>query len=867
MSTGEANPHTPGYREVHRSRGKVCPAPVRAVTWDIHAYPDDPVAPSQPRSIKAFYARLTILTVLVLVTSVGATMQLTTTYARRTEQALVERVSIWLRGTLEEKAREATMSAWSRASSESFLSLLRQPNDSTSRDRVAVERLQVLRSRGFGALSLADQRGHTVFEAGPLQAFAGEGTLPQEFVQTLDRAESLGGFLKVGNDVLLIGGTTVRDGKRTRGYLVLGTPLTAAFLDSLHQAVALPMRLSLSLAKTPSAPLVTGDSFMVAQVLRDVSGAPIATVRATISRTAEQQRLRKSLAILVLVFFGGATLVWAYWYYGRRFLLVPLDVMVRDVEAMRDRKKFSPLTQRMPFKEWEVLRIAFNDTARALVEFQQRYRDVFDRAVDPMFLIDPTTGQVIDANPATISVTGAVASEFIGQRLSEELGAQGPGQRIVRHVRQDGVVTTWGLAANEVSIGGDAMLLAVYRDLTGREALAHAQRLEAIGMLAGGIAHDFNNLLGAVLSGITAARAEVDAGHPVQKVLDVIEHAGERGAQLTRQLLTFSRHDPLLLSQVDIGETLENVRAICARTFDRRIEIDVDVAPELPAVLGDAGEIEQAVLNLCINARDAMPAGGLLRMEARPRTFDADAASHAHIPQAGAYVQILVSDTGVGMSEDVKSKIFHPFFTTKEPGKGTGLGLPTVHGMMRQLGGTILVDSSLTSGTRISLLFPALEERAGSTVVRAAQLVEPPFATPAVPAVSDEGRPCLLLVDDERALREMVCRVLRNAGFSVLESADGRDAVARIRANQHRLCAVLLDMQLRGDLSGTDVLHEVRLFAPHLPVFLCTGYLRDEDIARARRQGVDDILLKPLDIPALIQRLRALPSAHAEAQR
>ncbi|MBW7935205.1 MAG: response regulator, partial [Gemmatimonadaceae bacterium] len=526
-----------------------------------------------------------------------------------------------------------------------------------------------------------------------------------------------------------------------------------------------------------------------------------------------------------------------------------------------DAKAFTELSGRLPVLEWEVLRTAFNETARALSEFQRRYRDVFDRAVDPMFLVDPTTGRVVDANPATVALTGVAATDMIGQSLPAELMPQGSGQRALRWKRPDGATLTWGLAASEVRIEGSTWLLAAYRDLTGREALAHTQKMEAVGLLAGGIAHDFNNLLGAVLTGVTAARALAGPDAAVLPALDGIEHAGTRAAQLTRQLLDFSRHDPLRVAPVDVAAAVENVRSMCSRTFERRIAIDVVVDDALPRVLGDAGEVEQALLNLCINARDALPDGGEIVIEAKARTLDADAALDVRVPRPGAYVELSVADTGTGMTDEVKARLFEPFFTTKAPGKGTGLGLPIVHGLVRQLGGAITVESTVGAGTRVRLLIPALAEREARSAPVERRAEAP--RVPAYTAVPTE-RALVLVVDDEHTLREMMRIVLDLSGFDVVEAPDGTRALELVRLHQERLRAVLLDMQLPGARSGADTLAEIRALEPHLPVVLCTGFVRENDLARARLLGVEDILLKPLDLRALVDRLRAVIAAAPE---
>ena len=252
---------------------------------------------------------------------------------------------------------------------------------------------------------------------------------------------------------------------------------------------------------------------------------------------------------------------------------------------------------------------------------------------------------------------------------------------------------------------------------------------------------------------------------------------------------------------VDVGAAIANIHRMCASTFDRRIRIAVDAPDRLPPVEGDAGQLEQALLNLCINARDAMPRGGTLTIGARVEQLDDEAALTVRDIQPGSFVVISVADDGVGMNDEVKPRIFEPFFTTKSTGKGTGLGLSLVYGLMRQLGGAISVRSVVQRGTRVTLLFPALAEapgRATGTPAYGSPMLTPTStaATRRTPAHLE--RPLILLIDDERALREMLRLVLDLSGFEVVEAADGASGVARLRERGADVRAVLLDVQLPG---------------------------------------------------------------------
>ena len=809
---------------------------------------------SRPRSLRSLLSRFTIgaFGLYAASVAVGGTAMYRTWAAW--EARLADRSANWVTTALMNEALEVREGAEERAYSDEATEILRTPQSTAARLRLLNEEHDYLERRGFTALMLFDA-AHTLRYAWTADGVPLPATsLPDGAFTRMDTDGGFGGYLRLGSALMRVGGARLRvpDGDPGQGYIVLGVPVTNAFLASLGERFSRSMRLTLGSASeyTPGR-RTSGDSLVFRTSLNDIFGAPVASVRTAFDRSAARRNVRWGLALFagLLVFgIGAASLVWAW---GYRLWVQPLLNAMRVIESMRGAKALHELSTETPVAEWEVLRTAFNDTVRSLSEYQRRYRDVFDRAADALFLLEPGSGRVIDANPATAALTGVSAADIIGQTLPAELVPGEAGQRVVRWRRGDGVTQTWGVAASEIAFDGATWMLAAYRDLTGREAMAHAQRMEAVGSLAGGIAHDFNNLMGAVLTGVTAARTLVGATHPAVTALDGIEHAGTRAAELTRQLLNFSRHDPLRLEPVDVAQVVRTVGALCERTFDARIVVDAWAAADLPAVLGDPGEFEQALLNLCINARDARPPGGSLRLEAQRLFLDATQARTEGVPAAGTYVEVAVGDTGTGISDEVKSRLFEPFFTTKAPGHGTGLGLSLVYGLARQLGGAIAVQSVVGRGTRVRLLFPALAERPAASVARTAPTAPLALRDPA----PGDARPVILLVDDERALREMLRMVLDLSGFQVLEAADGTHALAQFGAHRAQIRAILLDVQLPGAVSGVETLERLRALDADVPVVLCTGFVRDDDLARMRAMSVEDVLLKPVDINALLVRL------------
>jgi CheY-like chemotaxis protein len=269
---------------------------------------------------------------------------------------------------------------------------------------------------------------------------------------------------------------------------------------------------------------------------------------------------------------------------------------------------------------------------------------------------------------------------------------------------------------------------------------------------------------------------------------------------------------------------------------------------------GDAGQIEQALLNLCINARDAMPQGGTLRLGARIERVSDEAALTIRDIQPGLFVVLSVTDDGAGMSDEIKQRIFEPFYTTKASGQGTGLGLAMVYGLARSAGGTIVVDSAPGEGSRFDLYLPA---SSGSVAVRRTP------AAVARPTSTNGERPALILADDESGLREMLRMVLEHEGYEVIEAANGEEAIALFVARRADIAAVLLDVQMPV-LGGIEAYRRIHAMSPQTPVILGTGYVGDADLAAIRDAGADDMLLKPYEMRDLLERLARVTAAVRE---
>ena len=385
--------------------------------------------------------------------------------------------------------------------------------------------------------------------------------------------------------------------------------------------------------------------------------------------------------------------------------------------------------------------------------------------------------------------------------------------------------------------GGRAVrMVGAMRDVTReralQEQLQQSQKMDAVGRLAGGIAHDFNNLLTAILGYSELALDRLPADAPLRGDIEQIQRAGERAASLTRQLLAFSRKQPVVPRPIALGEVIGGLADMLRRLIPEDIELATHIAPGTPPVRADQGQLEQVLINLVLNARDAMPRGGKLEVRAGPATAG---------PDGSARVRIEVQDQGLGMSEEVKLRVFEPFFTTKK--SGTGLGLSTVYGIVQQMGGEISVESEPGAGALFSVLLPAwLEEQAPTGT--------PPRAIP----VGHHER--VLLVEDEDAVRSLTCEVLQRVGYRVHPAAQPEQALQILRGSQEEFDLLLTDVAMPG-ASGEVLAEVVRRLSPRTRVLFMSAHVGDK-VARRGRGGPERALLrKPFSAEALLQAVRA----------
>ncbi len=395
-------------------------------------------------------------------------------------------------------------------------------------------------------------------------------------------------------------------------------------------------------------------------------------------------------------------------------------------------------------------------------------------------------------------------------------------------------------------------LVVIARDVTDqvelREQLLQSQKLEALGRLASGVAHDFNNLLTVISASAELLLDDLPRGDETRGEAERIVEASRRAARLTRQLLAFGRRQVLRLESIDLGQVVRSTERLLERLIGEDVEVVARSVDPLPCVLADAGQMEQVLVNLAVNARDAMPEGGVLVFETSTVTFyrPLRLLHDGEIP-AGPYVAVSVTDSGMGMDASILGLIFEPFFTTKERGRGTGLGLATVHGIVRQSGGHIDVHSVVGRGTTFTLYFPVAESRD-------ARAQAPAQATPAPTRTSA----VVLLVEDEDSVRRAAGTMLRRSGYEVLEASNGADAITLVMSHRGPIDVLLTDMVMPG-IDGAELARRIAAQRPGIGLVLMSGYSEAATVRRWEIPKGAVLLEKPFGTEALRRAIAEVP--------
>jgi PAS domain S-box-containing protein len=503
---------------------------------------------------------------------------------------------------------------------------------------------------------------------------------------------------------------------------------------------------------------------------------------------------------------------------------------------------------------------------------EERYRQLVENLGEGITIVD-SEENVLLANPAAESVFGVPRGTLAGRNLREFLSEiefvriraesrkRSHGESNTYEIeifRPDGGVRLIQLTAtphhdeNGVFAGTFGTLNDITEARKTEEALqriedrlVQSQKMEAVGRLAGGIAHDFNNLL-TVISGYAGLIDEsLKSSHPMKPDIGQIRKAAERAADLTAQLLAFSRKQVLQPRIIELNEIVQGMETMLRRVIGEDIELVTALRPDTGNVKADRGQIEQVIINLAANARDAMPSGGKLTIETDNRSLG-DSHSRAH-PELlpGDYVMLAVRDAGVGMSAETLSRIFEPFFTTKEVGKGTGLGLAMVYGIVKQSGGYIYCESEVGAGSTFTMYFPRVLGMPSEAL------------KDAVAQVPSGGDETILLAEDEEAVRRFTRAILERNGYRVIEAANGTEALAAISAPRCSIQLLLSDV-IMPQMSGPDLARKVKEICPEARILYMSGYAESSIVHRGILDAEVELLRKPFDAASLLKKVREI---------
>jgi PAS domain S-box-containing protein len=467
-----------------------------------------------------------------------------------------------------------------------------------------------------------------------------------------------------------------------------------------------------------------------------------------------------------------------------------------------------------------------------LQESEEHYRLLFESNPYPMWAFDLETLAFLEVNGAAVAHYGWTREEFLRMTVADirpeetlpafqenidavRRGPTAPTTGPWRHRKKDGGEIQVEVAATTIRFHGRRARLVLAADVTEKKALEtrllQAQKMEAIGRLTGGVAHDFNNLLGVIMGYGEMARRQLAPEHPVQGRLEQIQTAAARAADLTRQMLAFSRQQVLHPLPLDLNAAIAGARKMLERMLGEDVVFVERLAPNLGTVMADPSQMDQVLMNLAVNARDAMPRGGTLTFETSAVDLDEDYVSRHAAGRPGPHVMLSVTDTGVGMDDATQSRIFEPFFTTKPQGEGTGLGLATVYGIVKQSGGFIWVYSEPGQGATFKIYLPRMDQpaRTGS------------LASPHAEAACGTGS--ILVVEDQESLRRMIQEILEHHGYTVLAAADGEAALELARRHTGPLDLLLSDVVMPG-MNGRELADRLGVLRPGIRALFMSGY-------------------------------------------
>ncbi len=501
----------------------------------------------------------------------------------------------------------------------------------------------------------------------------------------------------------------------------------------------------------------------------------------------------------------------------------------------------------------------------------ERFKALLDQSDDAIIVAEAPSGRIVDINLAACHILNQRSNELIGQPISrfipgslqadihilfETKAENGPNSSIYTTLLPTEASHSLPveITLRLVNFGDIPYVVMTARDISHRiqaekerleleKQLHRSQKMEAVGRLAGGIAHEFNNLLTIILGYGGLALSQLDKTNPARHSVKTIEQAALRAAELVRQLLTFSQQNTLYRTAIDLNQTLNDIHKLLSHMIGEKIIISLQLDPRLWQIKADPGQIGQIMLNLAINARDAMPAGGTLTITtANVEVSASETRRHLNVTP-GQYVQVTVTDTGLGINADMLENIFDPFFTTKPTGEGTGLGLAMVHGMVTQNGGYIWVESAPNQGTSFKIHFP----RAGNG----------PASALMPESRETGGQETILLVEDDEMVRNLSAQVLHAQGYTVLIAANGSEALSLLKNRGTAPIDLLLTDVVMPEMSGPELAEALKTFYPKLKVMLMSGY--SDTVQTIERPY--EFLAKPFSATVLNRRVRNLLDA------
>lgn len=507
----------------------------------------------------------------------------------------------------------------------------------------------------------------------------------------------------------------------------------------------------------------------------------------------------------------------------------------------------------------------------ALRRSEERYRNLFENASDMVCTLD-LAGNFTSLNKTGEAISGYTRQELLARNFSEIVPPEYV-PRIRREARRalTGAMVeplelqivakngrTIPLEVNGNAVWKDARqveILAIARDVTLRNELAkqliQSQKMEVVGQLAGGVAHDFNNLLGVIVGFSDLLLERLSAGDPQIKYVEQIKKAADRAVAVTRQLLAFSRKQVLQLRELQLNTLLEEMEPLIRHLVGERIDLGMMLDPGLGQIRADPGQVQQLVMNLIMNSRDAMPKGGTLTIQTMNARLDEDCARRHPDVRPGNYVTLAVSDSGMGMDAETKSHIFEPFFTTKPAGKGTGLGLSTAYGIVRQSGGHIWVYSEPGEGATFKIFLP-----------RIAGVGETEMFNMAIEAPSGGGA-TVLVVEDESSVRELVHEFLESDGYILLEAKGGAEALEIAEQDSSTIDLLLTDVVMPG-ISGPQLVQRLATLRPGMQVLYMSGYPVESVDAYGMNMAASNFIAKPFTREALLRKVRDVLESHSQ---